>query len=242
MTHLASAPAEPMETYGGAVSGSPDIAQVAALLGDPSRAAICLALLDGRFHTAGELAHAAGVAPSTASEHLARLLDGRLVHATRQGRHRYYGLAGPDVAAALEALGVLARPTPVRSLRQATTDRRLRAGRTCYDHLAGALGVALTDALVGLGVITPGFGLGDLAPLADLDLALPSGRRPLVLPCLDWTERRHHAAGALPAAMTRRFLDLEWLERVPGSRAVRVTDVGRPHLTEIFGEHALTAA
>jgi DNA-binding transcriptional ArsR family regulator len=225
----------------GAVSG-PDIAQVAALLGDPSRAAMCLALLDGRFHTAGELAGAAGVAASTASEHLGRLLDGGLVEATRQGRHRYFRLAGPDVASALEALGVLARPTPVRSLREATTDRRLRAGRTCYDHLAGALGVALTDALATLGVITPEFALSDLTPLAGLDLALPAGRRPLLRPCLDWTERRHHAAGALPAAMTGRFLELAWLERVAGSRAVRVTSTGHPHLCEIFGADALTTA
>jgi DNA-binding transcriptional ArsR family regulator len=123
------------------MSGEPDIAQVAKLLAGPSRADICLALLDGRFRTAGELARAAQVAASTASEHLGRLRKGGFVEVASQGRHRYYRLAGAEVAAALEALGVLARATPVRSLRQAKASRRLRAGRTCYDHLAGRLGV-----------------------------------------------------------------------------------------------------
>ncbi len=127
-------------------------------------AAICLALLDGRFRSAGELARAAEVTAPTSSEHLGKLLAGRIVLDARQGRHRYFRLAGPDVAAALEALGILAGTAPVRSLRQANASQRLRAGRTCYDHLAGRLGVTLTDALIATGVLTTDHSVADLTP------------------------------------------------------------------------------
>jgi DNA-binding transcriptional ArsR family regulator len=236
----ASVPTEVSDPYGGRVIGEAQIADVARLLGDPTRAAMCTTMLDGRFHTAGELARAAGVAPSTASEHLGRLLDGGLVEATRQGRHRYYRLSGPDVAAALEALGVLAAAAPVRSLRAATASERLRAGRTCYDHLAGELGMAVTERLVTAGVLGGDLAVRDLGPLAPLGLELaptaPSGRgRPLVRPCLDWTERRHHVAGALPAAFTARLLELGWLRRLPTPRAVRLTDAGHEGLAALLG-------
>jgi DNA-binding transcriptional ArsR family regulator len=212
------------------VDGDVEIAAIARLLADRTRARICTALLDGRFRTAGELATHAGVAPSTASEHLAQLVGGGLLESTRQGRHRYFRLATPAVAAALESLAVLAPTRPVTSLRQATAAKQLREGRTCYDHLAGRLGVVLTDALVGAGVLTSEYGVGDLRPLDPLGLELPPApRRPLVRPCLDWTERRHHVAGALPAALTLRLVELDWLRRT-GQRAVRLTPAGHDGL------------
>jgi DNA-binding transcriptional ArsR family regulator len=225
------------------MAGDADVAGVAALLADRARAAMCLALLDGRFRPAGELARLAGVSASTASEHLNRLRTGGLVEVTAQGRHRYYHLAGADVAAAVEALSVLAAPVPVCSLRQAAAGERLRAGRTCYDHLAGQLGVRVTDTLVAAGVLTPELALGDLAPLAPLNLVItPSRHRPIVRPCLDWTERRHHVAGALPAAFTRRLLDLGWLQRPDSGRAIRLTPDGRQRLAELLPSKTLSAA
>lgn len=219
-----------------------DVAGVAGLLGDRTRAAICLALLDGRFRPAGELARLAGVSASTASEHLNRLREGGLVEVTPRGRHRYYHLAGPDVAAAIEALNVLARPAPVRSLRQSAAGERLRAGRTCYDHLAGRLGIRVTDALVDAGVLTADLAMGDPSPLAALDLATVASRhRPLSRPCLDWTERRHHAAGSFPAALTSRLLELGWLYRPDTGRAVRLTPEGQRRLAELLAAPALTA-
>lgn len=218
------------------MAGDADLAQVATLLADTTRASMCVALLDGRFKTAGELARLAGVSASTASEHLARLVAGGLFEADRQGRHRYFRLAGPDVAAALEAMAVLAPARPVGSLRDVTTGDALRRGRTCYDHLAGRLGVALTDALVSAGVLTVDFALADPAPLASLAVRLPPpSRRPLVRACVDWTERRHHAAGALPAALTARLFELGWLERLGTGRAIRLTVAGQDGLHQTLG-------
>jgi DNA-binding transcriptional ArsR family regulator len=197
-------------------------------------------LLDGRFRPAGELARLAGVSASTASEHLNRLREGGLVEVTPGGRHRYYSLAGPHVAAAIEALNVLATPAPVRSLRQAAAGERLRAGRTCYDHLAGRLGLQVTDALVVADVITPDLAMGDPAPLAELDLDMTSSRhRPAARPCLDWTERRHHVAGTFPAALTARLLELGWLNRPDPGRAVRLTSDGRHRLAELLSSPTL---
>lgn len=223
------------------MTGDADVAAVAALFGDRARAAMCVALLDGRHRPAGELARLAGVTASTASEHLGLLRAGGLLDATTQGRHRYYRLAGPDVAAAIETLSVIAPPAPVRSLRQSAAARRLRAGRMCYDHLAGQLGVLVTDALVAAGVLTPELGLADPAPLAPLRVAAPrsSARRPAARPCLDWTERRQHAAGALPAALTSRLFELEWLCRPEAGRAVRLTPGGRQGLATTLGCPAL---
>ena len=219
-----------------------DIAGAAALLGDRARAAMCLALLDGRYRPAGELARLAGVSASTASEHLSRLREGGLVEVSPRGRHRYYHLAGPEVAAAIEALTVLSRPAPVRSLRQAADGERLRAGRTCYDHLAGRLGLQITDALVAAGVLTLDLAMGDPTPLAPLGIEVRESRqRPLCRPCLDWTERRHHAAGAFPAAFATRLFDLGWLERVGAGRAVRLTVTGRDRLADVLAAPQLAA-
>lgn len=217
--------------------GDADIAAVASILADRSRAAICQTLLDGRFRTAGELARAASITPSTASEHLSRLLAGGFVEGTRQGRHRYYRLAGPDVAAALEALGALAPTSPVNSLRESTAGAALRVGRTCYDHLAGQLGVAVTQGLVRAGVLNNDLAVADVAPLKSLGVALPDGsRRPIVRPCIDWTERCYHVAGALPAALTTALFENGWLTRVGRGRAVRLTDAGRAELRWLLAE------
>ncbi|MGN9778330.1 ArsR/SmtB family transcription factor [Micromonospora sp. H33] len=221
-----------------AISGGPALARLAALLADDTRARICLALLDGRAWTAGELARLTGVAPSTASDHLTRLVRGGLLAEERQGRHRYVRLAGPSVAQLVEDLAghAPATPVPVRSLRAARADAALSYARTCYDHLAGRLGVLLREAMLARGLLDATSGLA-LTPIGHdwlADLAVPAARlratrRPLVRDCLDWTERRPHLAGALGAALCDRFLDLGWLVR-GGGRAVRLTPAGGPAL------------
>ncbi|MGC4892596.1 ArsR/SmtB family transcription factor [Micromonospora sp. DT31] len=218
------------------------LAGFAALLADPTRAGFCLALLDGRAWTAGELARTAGVAASTASDHLTRLVRGGLLAEERQGRHRYVRLADPAVAQLVEDLAgrAPAPATPPRTLRAASTGAALAYARTCYDHLAGRLGVLLHDALLARGVLDRSGGLA-LTPtgvswLADLGVPvepLRAGRRPLVRDCLDWTERRPHLAGALGAALCGRFLDLGWTAR-GGGRAVRLTSPGRDALAEVL--------
>ncbi|MFC4147584.1 ArsR/SmtB family transcription factor [Micromonospora mangrovi] len=216
----------------------PALASLAALLADGTRASFCLALLDGRAWTAGELARAAGVAPSTASDHLTRLVHGGLLVEQRQGRHRYVRLAGPAVAQLIEDLAghAPAPPTPPATLRAVSAGAALAYARTCYDHLAGRLGVLLHDALLDRGLLDRAGGLA-LTPagvewLAGIGVPvapLRAARRPLVRDCLDWTERRPHLAGALGAALCRRFLDLGWTVRGTG-RAVRLSPAGGPAL------------
>jgi DNA-binding transcriptional ArsR family regulator len=225
------------------MSAQPELADAAALIGEPSRAAMLDALLGGRWLAAGELASAAGVSRATASEHLARLLAGGLVIAERHGRHRYFALAGAHVAAALEALGALTDPRPrTTSLRQTVRLHALRAGRTCYDHLAGELGVALTDGLLHRGWLADADGGWTVTArgeqgFADLgiDVAVLRARpRPLTRRCLDWTERRHHLAGELGAAVTLRLRDLGWTAELPHARAVRLTASGRSALRQLL--------
>ncbi|MGY1652472.1 ArsR/SmtB family transcription factor [Geodermatophilus sp. SYSU D01119] len=213
------------------------LARFAGLLSDRSRVAMCLALLDGRAWTAGELARHAGIARSTASEHLTLLVGAGLLTERRQGRARYVELAGPEVAAALEDLGALAgeRERP-RSLRAVRADARLAEARTCYDHLAGRVGVAALDALAARGLLDIGGGLA-LTPAgrrwsAEVCGAPPPGGRPLLRACLDWTERRPHLGGALGAALLRTALEREWVTPVPGlPRALTVTPAGALALT-----------
>jgi DNA-binding transcriptional ArsR family regulator len=227
------------------MTSASDLAALAALLADETRAAICLALLDGRAWTAGELAAHAGVAPSTATEHLHRLIRGGLLVERRQGRHRYVQLAGPSVAHLLEDLSarITPRPSDARGLRAVTASEALRRGRTCYDHLAGRLGVAVTDAMTGAGLLdqTGGFALtaSGLAwltgpvgiPAADLH----AGRRPLARGCLDWTERRQHLAGVAGARLCETFLGRGWVTRVGSGRAVRITPDGTAALRDLLG-------
>ncbi|WP_328416464.1 winged helix-turn-helix domain-containing protein [Micromonospora sp. NBC_00389] len=233
-----------------AVTEGRGMAELAALLADGTRAGICLALLDGRAWTAGELARRAGVAPSTASDHLTRLVRGGLLVEERQGRHRYLRLAGPSVAQLIENLvgHAPAPPAPTGSLRAASTGAALAYARTCYDHLAGRLGVLMYDALLADGRLDRASGL-TLTPdgwawAAGLGVpvdVLRTARRPVVRDCLDWTERRSHLAGALGTALCRRFAELGWT--APGAgRAVRLTATGRPALaaTLAIPEEALT--
>jgi DNA-binding transcriptional ArsR family regulator len=214
-------------------------AEIAAMFADPSRAAMLDALLGGRALPAGELARVADVSAATASTHLRRLRELGLVREQASGRHRYFRLAGPDVAGVFEALGRLA---PVRPVRAHDGGRRapLASARLCYDHLAGALGMAVTDALVRAGALTrsadqSSLALGRRARVVfarfDIDIdALSGGARPLVRHCTDWTERREHLAGALGAAFATMCLDDGWMRRVPGTRALTVSPRGRTAL------------
>ncbi|SFK86432.1 DNA-binding transcriptional regulator, ArsR family [Amycolatopsis sacchari] len=202
------------------------LAEVAAVLAEPSRAAMCLALLDGRAWTVGELATAAEVGPSTASEHVTRLRESGFVTSAKQGRHSYVRLAGPRVAELIEHLAQHASHRPVRGLKESVRVRRLAFARTCYDHLAGRLGVALRDGMVRAGLVDLGDGLTLTGRgrdvLAELDVVVPSrGRRPLLRDCLDWTERRDHFGGAVPAALLARATAAGWVLR-ESHRAVRV--------------------
>ncbi|MDR3081020.1 MAG: winged helix-turn-helix domain-containing protein [Streptomyces sp.] len=218
----------------------PSLAETAGLFADRTRAAFCQALLDGRAWTAGELARHAGVRPSTASEQLSRLIAGGLLTEERQGRHRYVRLAGPEVATLIEALTSYAPDAPEtpQSLRESVRLSAEARARTCYDHLAGQLGVALADAMITRGLVATDSGLAvtpaGRAWLADaLGYERPPGaRRPLVRACLDWTERRPHLAGALGAALCTAALEKQWVRRVGSGRAVKVTPEG----TEVFRE------
>jgi len=225
-------------------------AEIAALAGEPGRAAMLHALLDGRALTAGELARVAGVAPPTASGHLARMQEAGLLGVLRQGRHRYYRLSGPAVARMLEAIMEVASgaaPAP-RSLTVGPKEKALRQARTCYDHLAGSLGVGLAEALAAAGhvelteeagllterghLFLAGLGL-DVGALKDRQKAR-SGRI-LCRPCLDWSERRFHLAGGLGAALCSRAFEAGWIRRLEGSRAVEVTPSGERVFREDFG-------
>jgi DNA-binding transcriptional ArsR family regulator len=243
------------------MSGDVDLASTAALIGDPGRARVLRALADGRELAATGLAQEAGVAASTASVHLAKLVEGGLVVAETRGRHRYFRLAGPDVARALETLAKIAPSAPVRSLREGTKAQAVRAARTCYDHLAGRLGVAIMSALVADRVLTGGDGHHvrararkdrPSAPGSDLDYRLTdagadtlrdlgvdvdgalAGPRAAVRYCVDWSEQDHHLGGALGAALATQLFELEWVKRLPRTRAVLVTDEGRRGLSERF--------
>jgi DNA-binding transcriptional ArsR family regulator len=229
--------------FGGMQDIQPSLAEVAALVGNPARANMLTALLDGRALTASELAYAGGVAPQTASEHLAKLNEGRLLALAKQGRHSYYRLASPLVARMLESIMAVAADGPSRYQPRWRGGDALRNARTCYDHLAGRLGVVLADALVERdrialsddgGIVTPEgeeFFLGFGVDVRDRGRS----RRPFCRPCLDWSERRIHLAGALGAALMTRCFDLGWIARIRDTRAVLVTDDGRRGFSETFG-------
>lgn len=220
------------------------LAALASLIADETRAACLLALLDGRAWTAGELARHAGVAASTLSEHLGKLVAGGLLTEERQGRHRYVRLADARVAGLVEDLAGQVPPAAVRrsprSLRESSAGSAMARGRTCYDHLAGRLGIALTDALTLRGLLRQdtGFALTDAGVewfgAAGIPLE-PSSRRPLARACLDWTERRPHLAGAAGAALCRHALDAGWCVRIGSERAVKVTPSGERELSALLG-------
>jgi DNA-binding transcriptional ArsR family regulator len=245
-------PGHAKRTAGG---GDADIARVAAMFADPSRARVLMALGDGRSLPASVLAAEAGISAQAASAHLNKLLAEGLLSMERSGRHRYYSLAGPSVSTALESLAALAPVRPVTSLRQGTRASRLRRARMCYDHLAGGLGVALTEALVRRGALLITDGRPDTARRPDDALSAPvacapyrlgpsaeptlrqlgvslielqqsRSRRPLLRFCVDWTEQRHHLSGALGAAVAAAFLDSGWVTRRSGARDVTLTEQG----------------
>jgi DNA-binding transcriptional ArsR family regulator len=219
---------------------TPRIDEIGRLIGDPTRATILDVLMDGRAWTGRELARFANVTPSTASEHLQRLVEGSLVTVLPSGKYRYYRLASAEIAAALEGLMLIAARTPKPDGRS-PIDPTLRRARTCYDHLAGELGVALADALVGRGAVVFGDRDAEVTPagaalFAELGLTITGTQkhRALCRPCLDWSERRFHLAGQCGAALARCALEREWVEREAGTRAVSVTTSGVRALSKHF--------
>ncbi len=219
------------------------LAEVAALVGDAARANMLLALMGGRALTAGELAWHARVSAQTTSGHLAKLTEAGLLGVEKQGRHRYYRLSRGEVAEVVEALMAVAAVGPKRHRPTGPKDEAMRMARTCYDHMAGRLGVALADSLCernhvvlsdGAGLITDS-GQRFLAELGIEPDAARIGKRPLCRSCIDWSERRPHLAGWLGAALLERALGLKWVARVPDSRTIRITVAGESGLARTFG-------
>jgi DNA-binding transcriptional ArsR family regulator len=216
------------------MTNGPYIAEIAALVGDPARANILSALMDGRALSAGELAYLAHVTPQTASAHLAKLVDARLLTDERRGRNRYFRLAAPEVARMLEEIMAVAVARAPRYRPAWMRDEALRSARTCYDHLAGRLGVALAGSLAERGHVLLDDDGGEVTEDGarfltgfGLDLAGAAGkRRRFCRPCLDWSERRPHLGGAVGAALAQRCFALGWIERVKNSRAVAITPTG----------------
>ncbi len=243
------------------MDGDADIATLGAVIGDRARARVLLALGDGRALAASVLAAEAGVSASTISGHLRKLVQAGLLSVEAHGRHRYYRLAGPHVGRLLETLAEHARPARVASLREGTRANAVRAGRYCYDHLGGRLGVAIMRGLLDHGVLAGGDGhfrprqaatdrlsapgndvdyhltehgrdwVGDFG----IDFAALTARRPLIRYCTDWSEQHHHLAGALGAAIAQQLIDRQWITRAPRGRAVQLTDAGRQGLTAALG-------
>jgi DNA-binding transcriptional ArsR family regulator len=219
-----------------------DLSAVAELM-TAHRATMLLALLGGSALTAGELAARAGISRSLASSHLSKLLDGGLVAVDQLGRQRHYRLADPRVAEVIEGMLTIAPGRPAGSLRESTRGRSLRGARTCYDHLAGELGVGLTDSLERQRLLDCADGAFALTAAGERrleSLGIPIGalrheRRAFARPCLDWTERRPHLAGAVGAALAGHALAQQWVSRIPGTRALRVTDRGRRGFLQEFG-------
>lgn len=221
----------------------PDLAAVARLVGEPVRLKMLFSLLDGDESPASELAHRAGASPSSASAHLGKLVNGGLLAVRNEGRQRLFRLKTPEIARAIEVLASLAPEPCVSSLNQHTAMARLRIARSCYDHLAGRLGVAVTDALIRERYVNERGALFDVTPQGRAFFAaiginvdhLRHARRPLARACLDWTERRHHLAGSLGEAILTSFLDREWVARHEADRSLRITPVGEREIVRLFG-------
>lgn len=223
--------------------GDINIASVAALLADQTRVNMLIALSDGRALPAGELARRARVASSTASNHLTKLMESGLLVVEEQGRHRYFRIANPLVVQALETLAPLAPTVPVRSLREAESSKAIRSARMCYNHLAGILGVGLTQALVEREVLVAldeGYTVNEVGKQwlqrFDFDTKRFEKRGYIFIPHhIDWSERRRHIGGAFAAAFAQHLFALEWIKRSPSSRAVHITERGHEALSQQFG-------
>jgi DNA-binding transcriptional ArsR family regulator len=222
------------------VSTTSRFAEIGALIGDPSRCAMLMALMDGRALTAFELASAAGVAAPTASSHLAQLVAAGLLEVVRQGRHRYHRIASPEVARMLEAVMAVASSAPsARPVCTGPRDQQLRRLRTCYDHLAGRIAVAITDAMASAGQLvieSEGARLtaSGAALMRELEIEVQPGPG-FVRPCLDWSERRFHLGGRFGAELQRTLVARDWVRSRPGTRAMMVTPAGRQALERRFG-------
>ncbi|GHO50403.1 ArsR/SmtB family transcription factor [Ktedonospora formicarum] len=225
--------------------GDVNIAPIALLFADQTRASILQELSDGQALSAGELARRAHVTPSTASTHLAKLMDAGLLIAEKQGKHRYYRIADPAIVQAIEALAALAPVRQVHSLREAQIAQAVRSARMCSTHLAGKLGVDLTQALVNKGVLAASeegyymtsYGQQWLCDFGIEGEALKRRGLEVVSHHIDWSEHRPHIAGALGAALAQRLFELQWITRTPFSRAVRLTASGQLSLRDEFGIH-----
>jgi DNA-binding transcriptional ArsR family regulator len=224
-------------------SVTPQLAEIAQMVSDPSRANMLSALMDGRTLTATELARVAGVTPQTTSSHLAKLVERNLLTTEKRGPRRFYRLATPLIAQMLEGMMAVAVTAPPRFRPPSRIDSEMRRARTCYDHLAGELGVALTDSMVERGYVILDFDAGELtaegaAFLTGLgaELAAPAqSRRAFCRPCLDWSERRPHLAGRVGAAIARLAFERDWIRRRPQVRSVEVTEQGILVLKTVFG-------
>lgn len=240
------------------MTGDADLSKVAELIADRARSRMLLALASGRELSAGLLADEAGVSRPTASGHLKKLTDGGLIAVRTDGRNRHYRIAGPQVAGVLERLMELAPPEPITSLRGSTRAAQLRQARTCYDHLAGRLGVGIMQGMLQRGHLVGGDGSFDhdtavedrpaahghdldyqltddgQAFLADIGVRIPEARRPLIRYCIDWTETRHHLAGRLGRGIRDRFVEAGWVERGATHRALKITGTGRTALERHF--------
>jgi DNA-binding transcriptional ArsR family regulator len=221
--------------------GTVEMAEIAALIGDPGRANMLASLMDGRALTATELAYVARVSPQTASGHLGKLTAAGLLSITARGRYRYYRIASPLVGRMLEGILAVAGSAPARYRPASRADDALRTARTCYDHLAGRLGVGLTDTLCARGHLVLAEEAGEVTPqglafLADFGIETPDPRRKRAYcrPCLDWSERRPHLAGAIGAALARRCFELGWVEHAREGRALAITPKGRQGLSDLF--------
>lgn len=218
------------------------IAVIANLMGDTTRANMLCALMGGQALTAGELSRQAGVTPQTGSGHLSKMVDANLLATVKQGRHRYYRLASPQVAHGIDALMTIAADGPKRHHPVGPKELNMRMARSCYDHMAGRLAVALADSLSESGRIV----LSDEGAMVTedgntflrefgIDLTIgPRSRKPLCRTCLDWSERRYHIAGHIGSALFERSLDLGWVSRKTDSRALRLTPAGEKGFREMF--------
>lgn len=221
----------------------PKIAEVASLIGDPARANMVSALMDGRALTASELAFCAHITPQTASGHLAKLVDGGLLAPAKQGRHRYFRLASPLVGQMLEGIMGVAQAGPARYQPHWRGGEDLRFARLCYDHLAGELAVRMTQVLADRAHVLLSDDGGEVTPEGAAFLnrfgvdvgALRTSRRMFCRPCLDWSMRKPHIGGAVGAALARRVLDAGWVRRTRDSRALQVTPEGGRQLRAWFG-------